>query len=125
MEASCFSAAAPSTGSTSSESIIKASIAIFKGHLLQRRQRAPRGSETALAKAYALEETTTERIFLDHGGKEAWLAFYCARQHPTIASFRQASAADKIDVAREVHNSVKDPSVADIIDKLSRRRPRK
>jgi hypothetical protein len=131
MEAS-FSATDPSTGSTSSQSIIKTSVAIITGQLQQDRKRLPKGAEKALAKASTLEETTTARIFLDHGGKEAWLAFYCAvhfsrknSERTAIASFLQASAADQKEVARRVHGSVKHPSIANAIDKLSQRRPRK
>jgi hypothetical protein len=132
MEASCFSATDPSTGSTSNQSAIEASVTILTGELQQHRQRVPKGSEKALAKASTLEETATERIFLDHGGKGAWLAFYCATQksrkqseRTTIASLRQASAADQIEVARRVGRSEKHPSIANVINKTSQKRPRK
>jgi hypothetical protein len=65
MGASYISATTPSTGST-----LRA-IAIFKGNLQQHRQRAPKGSEKALTKAYTLEEITTKQIFLNHEEKDA------------------------------------------------------
>lgn len=114
------------------QSIVDASITTLTAYLQSNYQRVPKGAEKALAGISELKETTTERILFDHGGKQAWLAFYCvtkfsrkASERTTIDSFHRLSVESQKEVARRVGHSPKHPSIATVIDKLSKRRPRK
>ncbi|KAE9373834.1 hypothetical protein N431DRAFT_557794 [Stipitochalara longipes BDJ] len=132
MEASCPSATDPSTGSTSNQSTIEASVTILIRQLQQSRKRLPKGSEDAFAEVSTIKETTVERIFLDHGGKEAWLAFFCETrldlhnkkksERDTIAFLCKASRADQIEVARRVGQSQIHPSIATLINNKFQKR---
>merc|ERR1711939_732740 len=112
------------------QSIVDASITTLTAYLQSNYQRVPKGAEKALAGISELKETTTERILFDHGGKQAWLAFYCvtnfsrkASERTTIDSFHRLSVESQKEVARRVGHSPKHPSIATVIDKLSKRRP--
>ncbi|PVH68582.1 hypothetical protein DL98DRAFT_522677 [Cadophora sp. DSE1049] len=106
-----------------------ASITILTAYLQNNLQRVPKGAEKALAEAPKLKNTTTERIFLDHGGKQAWLAFYGVTkftrrvsERTTIKSFRKLSVKTQKEVARRVGGFSKHPSIATAIDRLSQKR---
>lgn len=127
-----FSATDPSTSFTPSQTIIKASIAIFEQQLQDEWecQRMPKGLMDAFAKTSTLEAAATERIFLDYGGRAAWLALYRAtraqgKQNTTIASFHEVSPEIRKNAARGLAGLKQHPSVADIIRKISQKRRRK
>ena len=134
MEASHLSATDTGTGSTSSQSIVEASIAIFAGKLQHEwnYQRTPKGLQKAITKANTLKDTATERIFLDHGGTAAWLASFLCNTHTprqsqntTIALFHKESTATRIIAAKRVAVFVQHASVANVIPPITRKRRRK
>jgi hypothetical protein len=130
-----IAAADPGTAFTSSQNPIEASIAILTQQLQHewKHGRTPKGLEAAFVEALNLEETTTERIFLDHGGKTAWLAYFRATHHvqgepakkTALAPLHELSAQDRINAARRVGGSVPHATVADVINRISHRRRRK
>lgn len=66
------------------DSLIDNAIDIFMKPIKEwDRTRAPRGLGNKLTTTRAAEETNTSRIFLDHGGLEAWLAYSLATEGKT------------------------------------------
>ncbi len=84
------------TISAPNQSIIKATINILVQPLRDewKRQRAPQGLKRKLLETRTSEATATARIFLDHGGFKAWIAYFLATEgkahfkgrHDTVAS---------------------------------------
>jgi hypothetical protein len=94
-----------------------------------RRQYLPKGIQDRLLKARASESSATERILLDHGGIETWVAYFRAThgklhfrgrksQTAIIADFHRLSEDHRIGVARRVAVSRPHCSVVSIIERL-------
>jgi hypothetical protein len=113
--------------STSSQSIIE--LLLRNVETAWDRKNLPKGIEGRLSKARAAEQSSTERILLDHGGMVTWVAYVRAThgkvhfkgqhsQNAIIAAFEELSEHDRKLVAREVEVGQPHSSVAKIIDQV-------
>lgn len=114
------------TISAPNQSIINATINILVQLLRDewKRQRAPQGLRRKLLETRTSEATVTARIFLDHGGFKAWIAYFLATEGKahfkgrhdravTIAAFENLSSDDRINAARRVAG-IQPHSTADV-----------
>ncbi|KAF2194749.1 hypothetical protein K469DRAFT_650684 [Zopfia rhizophila CBS 207.26] len=103
------------TISASNQSIIEATIKIFAQQLKAewKRLRAPQGLKKKFLEARTTKATATARIFLDHGGFKAWVAYFLATEGKahfkgrhdrtvTLARFQILSLNARINAARGV-----------------------
>jgi hypothetical protein len=141
MESAHFSqgdaAAGPGTASTSNQSPIEVLITILTRQLESKwvSQRAPKGLRKTLVETRACEETATERIFLDHGGMAAWVAYFRATYgnhiagqrvpEKILAAFQRVSVQDRIEAARRVADASQHHTVTKIISNAPQKRQRK
>jgi hypothetical protein len=131
-------AAGPWTASTSHQNAIEASISILIQQLKSKwvSERAPKGLQKTLAETRTTHKiTTTERIFLDHGGIAAWVAYFRAtygnhivgKRFPQniLSAFQKVTVQDRISAAKRVAAVTQHPDVAKIILNASQNRRRK
>jgi hypothetical protein len=130
--AECLQKNIAATDSAASQSTVEASINILKRQLKHEwdREKLPWGLEERLSKARTYESNHTERILLDHGGDEAWVAYFRAThgkvhfkgqlsQYTTIAAFQQLSAGDRKCIARRLKGTRPHSTIARIIEQTS------
>lgn len=114
------------------QNIIKESIKIFADQLETNwtRKRAPQKLRLHLLNTLNSEATVTARIFLEHGGFRAYVAYFLAthgkahfhgRQNraKTIATFLKLSLSDRIGAARKVADIRPHRTASGAIDNIS------
>ena len=115
------------------DSIIEAAIKIFIEQIEKwDRKRAPPGLGKKLATTRAAEQTNTARIFLDHGGFTAWLAYSLATEGKahfhgrlerdnTIKAFQALPFNDRLRTAERVAGKEIPTTVSEHIHAISKR----
>jgi hypothetical protein len=115
------------------DSIIEAAIKIFIEQIEKwDRKRAPPGLGKKLATTHAAEQTNTARIFLDHGGFAAWLAYSLATEGKahfhgrlerdnTIKTFQALPFNDRLRTAERVAGKEIPTAVSEHIHAISKR----
>ena len=122
----------------SSEGIIEASVKVLLSHLEREwvHQNLPKGIGARLEQARTSKSSATERILLEHGGIETWVAYFRATysklhfegqkfQNTILAALQELSKDDQIRVASRVARGRLHSSIADIINNLALSRKRR
>jgi hypothetical protein len=115
-----------------SQRIIEGSITIFEQLLKNewKRQWTPKKLREKLLEIHTSKSTVTARIFLEHGGFKAWIAYFLATEGKahfkgrhdrtiSLAEFQKLSVDDLINAARRVACIQPHPTVEDAIRKIS------
>lgn len=115
------------------QTIIQQASEIFGKQLLQawNRQRTPQKLKRRFFEARASDSTSTSRIFLDHGGFQAWFAYFLATEGKAhfkgrhdrlsvLTAFKRLTSDEQANVARGIASVRPHHTVSNAIDKISR-----